>query len=181
PKAGKPIPSRRPNTREGRAVSLAPRNASTRGQAGDSATKFLALPTEDGAFSDMLFAQKSAADKRADFRTALRAGRLLRLPGAVSPLVALLIERQGFEGVYVSGAALSADLALPDVGLTTLTEVAQRGRAIARVTALPALIDADTGFGEAMNAARTVQELEELGLCGCHIGDQVNPDSCGRL
>jgi methylisocitrate lyase len=129
----------------------------------------------------MLFTEKSAAEKRADFRAALATGRLLRFPGAHAPLVALEVERQGFDGVYISGAALSADLALPDIGLTTLTEVAQRGRQIARVTALPALIDVDTGFGEAMNAARTVQELEELGIAGCHLEDQVNPKRCGHL
>ena len=129
----------------------------------------------------MLFTEKSAAEKRADFRAALATGRLLRFPGAHAPLVALEVERQGFDGVYISGAALSADLALPDIGLTTLSEVAQRGRQIARVTALPALIDVDTGFGEAMNAARTVQELEELGIAGCHLEDQVNPKRCGHL
>ena len=93
----------------------------------------------------------------------------------------MLIERHGFEGVYVSGAVLSNDLGLPDAGLTTLTEVAQRGRAIARVTELPAIIDADTGFGESMNAARTVSELEDHGLCGCHFEDQQNPKRCGHL
>jgi methylisocitrate lyase len=129
----------------------------------------------------MLFPTKSVAEKRAEFRAALRSGKLLRFPGAFSPLVAMLIERQGFEGVYVSGAALSANLGLPDVGLTTLTEVAERGRTIARATALPAIIDADTGFGEPMNAARTVQECEELGLCGCHFEDQVSPKRCGHL
>ncbi|MPY69853.1 MAG: methylisocitrate lyase [Alphaproteobacteria bacterium] len=129
----------------------------------------------------MLFTEKSAAQKRADFRAALATGRLLRFPGAHAPLVALEVERQGFDGVYISGAALSADLALPDIGLTTLSEVTQRGRQIARVTNLPALIDVDTGFGEAMNAARTVQELEELGLAGCHLEDQVNPKRCGHL
>ena len=129
----------------------------------------------------MLFPTKSAAQKRADFRASLRSGKLLRFPGAFSPLVSRLIERQGFEGVYISGAVLSADLALPDVGLTTLTEVAQRGRAIARATAVPAIIDGDTGFGEPMNAARTVQEFEELGLCGCHFEDQLNPKRCGHL
>jgi methylisocitrate lyase len=96
-------------------------------------------------------------------------------------LVSPLIERHGFEGVYISGAVLSADLALPDVGLTTLSEVAQRGCAIARVTSLPAVIDADTGFGEPLNAARAVQEFEELGLCGCHLEDQLNPKRCGHL
>lgn len=129
----------------------------------------------------MLFTSKSASQKRAEFRAALRSGALLRFPGAFSPLVALLIERQGFEGVYVSGAVLSADLALPDVGLTTLSEVAQRGRAIARVTTLPAIIDADTGFGEPLSAARAVQEFEEFGLCGCHFEDQLNPKRCGHL
>jgi len=129
----------------------------------------------------MLFTRKPAAQKRADLRAALASGKLLRFPGAFSPLVALAIERHGFEGVYVSGAALSADLALPDIGLTTLTEVAQRGRAIGRVTALPSIIDADTGFGEPLNAARTVQEFEEAGLCGSHFEDQVNPKRCGHL
>ena len=129
----------------------------------------------------MLFTATPSAQKRADFRTALRSGKLLRFPGAFSPLAALLIERHGFQGVYISGAVLSADLALPDIGLTTLTEVAQRGRAVARATNLPAIIDADTGFGEPMNAARTVQEFEELGLCGCHFEDQLNPKRCGHL
>lgn len=129
----------------------------------------------------MLFAQKTAAQKRADLRAALATGKLLRFPGAHAPIVALVIEEQGFDGVYISGAALSAELGLPDIGLTTLTEVAQRGRQIARVTELPAIIDVDTGFGEAMNAARTIQELEELGLAGCHLEDQVNPKRCGHL
>ncbi len=129
----------------------------------------------------MLFARKSPAQKRADFRAGLKSGKLLRFPGAFSPLVSMLIERQGFDGVYVSGAVLANDLGLPDVGLTTLSEVSQRGRAIARATELPAIIDADTGFGEPMSAARTVQELEELGLCGCHFEDQQNPKRCGHL
>jgi methylisocitrate lyase len=129
----------------------------------------------------MLFATKSATDKRADFKKALGSGKLQVFPGAYSPLVALEVERHGFDGIYISGAALSADLALPDVGLTTLSEVAQRGRQIARVTALPALIDVDTGFGETMSAARTIQEMEEMGICGCHLEDQVNPKRCGHL
>jgi methylisocitrate lyase len=129
----------------------------------------------------VLIAKKSVEQKRKDFRAALKSGELLRVPGAFSPLVAMLIERQGFEGVYVSGAALSADLGLPDIGLTTLSEVAARGGAIARATDLPALIDADTGFGEALNVARTIQTLEDAGLCGCHLEDQVNPKRCGHL
>jgi methylisocitrate lyase len=129
----------------------------------------------------VLSAVPSPQTKRAELRAALRSGRLLRFPGAFSPLVAMAIERQAFEGVYVSGAALSADLGLPDIGLTTLDEVARRGEAIARATRLPALIDADTGFGEPLNVARTVRMLEAAGLCGCHLEDQVNPKRCGHL
>jgi methylisocitrate lyase len=129
----------------------------------------------------MLQATKSAPDKRKDFRAALKSGKLLRFPGGFSPLVAMVIQRHGFEGVYVSGAALSADLGLPDIGLTTLSEVAARGGAIARATDLPVLIDADTGFGEALNMARTIQTLEDAGICGCHLEDQVNPKRCGHL
>jgi methylisocitrate lyase len=122
-----------------------------------------------------------AAQKRAQFRAALESGRLQRFPGAFSPLVAKLVAEIGFDGVYVSGAVLSADLGLPDIGLTTLTEVSARGAQIAGVTDLPTLIDADTGFGEPMSAARTVTVLEDAGLAGCHLEDQENPKRCGHL
>ncbi|MEO6534138.1 MAG: methylisocitrate lyase [Pseudolysinimonas sp.] len=122
-----------------------------------------------------------AHQKRANFRAALATGKLLRMPGAFNPLSAQLIQDKGFEGVYVSGAVLAADLGLPDIGLTTLTEVSQRAGQIARVTDLPALVDADTGFGEPMNVARTVQLIEDAGLAGLHIEDQVNPKRCGHL
>ena len=129
----------------------------------------------------MLYSTVPAHEKRAAFRARLATGELLRFPGAFSPLSARLIERKGFEGVYVSGAVLSADLGLPDIGLTTLTEVAGRSAQIARMTDLPALVDADTGFGEPMNVARTVQTLEDAGVAGLHIEDQVNPKRCGHL
>jgi methylisocitrate lyase len=129
----------------------------------------------------LLGATASAADKRAAFRAGLDSGWLQRFPGAFSPLVAKLVTELGFEGVYVSGAALSADLGLPDIGLTTLTEVTARGAQIAAVTDLPTLIDADTGFGEPMSAARTVTVLEDAGLAGCHLEDQINPKRCGHL
>ncbi|WP_280431585.1 methylisocitrate lyase [Nocardia brasiliensis] len=129
----------------------------------------------------LLAATTSAADKRAAFRAGLASGSIQRLPGAFNPLVAKLIQEIGFEGVYVSGAVVSAELALPDIGLTTLSEVTERGRQIARVTDLPVLIDADTGFGEPMSAARTVTLLEDAGLAGCHLEDQVNPKRCGHL
>lgn len=129
----------------------------------------------------MLYSTVPAAEKRRLFRERLASGELLRFPGAFNPLSARLIEQQGFEGVYISGAVLAADLGLPDIGLTTLTEVAGRGQQIARMTDLPAIIDADTGFGEPMNVARTIQTLEDAGLAGTHIEDQINPKRCGHL
>lgn len=129
----------------------------------------------------MLYATTTPADKRAMLRERLVSGELVQFPGAFNPLSAKLIERWGFDGVYVSGAVLSADLGLPDIGLTTLTEVATRIRQIARTAELPVLADADTGFGEPMNVARTVQELEDAGVAALHIEDQVNPKRCGHL
>ncbi|SEA80964.1 MULTISPECIES: methylisocitrate lyase [unclassified Mycobacterium] len=129
----------------------------------------------------LLGSRVSAADKRAALRAALNSGRLQRYPGAFSPLVAKLVSEIGFEGVYVSGAVLSADLGLPDIGLTTLTEVAGRSAQIGAATDLPTLVDADTGFGEPMSAARTITVLEDAGLAGCHLEDQVNPKRCGHL
>jgi methylisocitrate lyase len=129
----------------------------------------------------MLYSTVPAAEKRRLLRERLASGELLRFPGAFNPLSARLIQQKGFEGVYISGAVLSADLGLPDIGLTTLTEVAGRGQQIARMTDLPALIDADTGFGEPMNVARTIQTLEDAGVAGMHIEDQINPKRCGHL
>jgi methylisocitrate lyase len=129
----------------------------------------------------MLGSSTPARAKRIAFRERLASGDLLVMPGAFNPLSAKLIERKGFDGVYISGAALAADLGLPDIGLTTLTEVATRSAQISRMTELPTLVDADTGFGEPMNVARTVQTLEDAGVAGLHIEDQVNPKRCGHL
>jgi methylisocitrate lyase len=129
----------------------------------------------------MLYAKTTAAQKRALLRERLASGELLQFPGAFNPLSAKLIQSKGFDGVYISGAVLAADLGLPDIGLTTLSEVAGRGEQIARMTDLPVLIDADTGFGEPMNVARTVQTLEDAGVAGLHIEDQINPKRCGHL
>jgi len=129
----------------------------------------------------MLYSTVTPADKRVAFRAALATGQLLRFPGAFNPLSAALIQDKGFEGVYISGAVIAADLGLPDIGLTTLSEVATRAGQIARMTDLPCLVDADTGFGEPMNVARTVQTLEDAGLAAIHIEDQVNPKRCGHL
>lgn len=129
----------------------------------------------------MLYSRKAPTAKRADLRAALNHGGLLRFAGAFSPVVAQLIEEIGFDGVYLGSSMLSADLGLPDIGLVTLSEAASRGGAISRVTALPTLIDIDTGYGETVNVARAMQELEDAGLAGLHLEDQINPKRCGHL
>lgn len=129
----------------------------------------------------MLHSTVTPHDKRVAFRAGLGSGTIQRLPGAFTPLSVRMIEEKGFEGVYISGAVLSNELGLPDIGLTTLTEVAGRAAQIARNTDLPALVDADTGFGEPINVARTVHVIEDAGMAGLHIEDQVNPKRCGHL
>jgi methylisocitrate lyase len=129
----------------------------------------------------MLHTLTTTQEKRRKFRAALKSGKLQRFPGAFSPLVAKLIEDLEFEGVYISGAVISNNLGLPDIGLTTLTEVSQTGLAISRVTDLPTIIDADTGFGETTNVARSIQVFEDAGVCAVHLEDQVNPKRCGHL
>ncbi|CAM5374860.1 MULTISPECIES: methylisocitrate lyase [Streptomyces] len=129
----------------------------------------------------MLHTRTTPAERRRALRERLATGRLLPMPGALNPLSARLIQDTGFEAAYLSGAVLAADLGLPDIGLTTSTEIAARAQQTTRATDLPVLIDADTGFGEPMNAARTVQLMEDAGLAGLHLEDQVNPKRCGHL
>ncbi|MFI7102147.1 methylisocitrate lyase [Streptomyces sp. NPDC050161] len=129
----------------------------------------------------MLHTRTTPAGRRRALRERLATGRLLTVPGALNPLSARLIQDTGFEAAYLSGAVLAADLGLPDIGLTTSTEIAARAQQTTRATDLPVLIDADTGFGEPMNAARTVQLMEDAGLAGLHLEDQVNPKRCGHL
>jgi methylisocitrate lyase len=105
----------------------------------------------------------------------------LALPGVFSPLVGRIAERLGFRAVYLSGAALSASAALPDVGLVTLTEFVEAARSITAATSLPLLCDADTGFGEALNVERTVRLFESAGVAGIHLEDQQLPKRCGHL
>ncbi len=119
--------------------------------------------------------------KRAELKNQLASGKTLRFIGAYSPLVATLIEKLSFEGVYVSGAVLANDLGLPDIGLTTQDEVAYRSRQINRITSLPSLVDIDTGFGETMNFARTIEKMEDAGIAAVHFEDQTNPKRCGHL
>lgn len=129
----------------------------------------------------MLYSTTTPAQKRIALREMLTPGAARQFPGAFNPLSARLIAEKGFDGIYISGAVLANELGLPDIGLTSLSEVATRAGQIARMSDLPAIVDADTGFGEPMNVARTIQELEYAGLAGCHIEDQFNPKRCGHL
>ena len=102
-------------------------------------------------------------------------------PGVFSPSVAKLAEKAGFAALYFSGAGFSSLLALPDLGITTLSEVAQAVRQITSRVSAPLIVDADTGFGEALNVSRTVEELKAAGAAAIHIEDQVLPKRCGHL
>ena len=126
----------------------------------------------------MHFTKKNSSEKRLDFVKKLQSKKLLRFPGAYNPLCAKLIEEIGFDGVYISGGVMSNDLGLPDIGLTTLNEVNYRAGQISRVTDLPTIVDADTGF---KNCKTTINSFEEKGLAGCHIEDQIAEKRCGHL
>ncbi len=104
------------------------------------------------------------------------------MPGVFNASIARQVERAGFDAVYISGAGLcNATAGVPDVGLLTMSEVVLLAGYVARVVKIPCIVDADTGFGGAENAARTVCELEAAGLAGCHIEDQEFPKRCGHL
>lgn len=105
----------------------------------------------------------------------------LMVPGAFNPLVAKLAEQVGFQAAYLSGAALSASLGVPDIGLLTLTEFVDHAHAIVQATSLPLISDADTGFGESLNVERTVRLFESAGVAGIHLEDQQLPKRCGHL
>src|SRR6478672_4804658 len=108
--------------------------------------------------------------------------RCVAMPGVPNASMARQVERAGFDAVYISGAGLANCTAgLPDVGLLTLNEVATLAGFIARAVRIPAIVDADTGFGGAENVGRTIYELERAGLAGCHLEDQEFPKRCGHL
>jgi len=104
------------------------------------------------------------------------------MPGVANAAMARQVEQVGFDAVYISGAGMAnATAGLPDIGLLTLIEVVQLAGYIAKAVKIPAIVDADTGFGGSENVARTVRELEAAGLAGCHIEDQEFPKRCGHL
>jgi len=126
----------------------------------------------------MHFTKKNSFEKRKDLINKLKTKKLLKFPGAYNPLTAKLITEINFDGIYISGAVMANDLGIPDIGLTKLEEVVYRAKQIARVTDLPSIVDADTGFGD---CKKTVEDFEKVGLSGCHIEDQVEQKRCGHL
>jgi len=127
---------------------------------------------------DMHFTKKNSSEKRTDLKNKLKKQKLLRFPGAYNPLTAKLITEIGFDGIYISGGVMSNDLGIPDIGLTTLREVSYRANQISRVSDLPSIVDADTGF---KNCSKTIETFESLGIAGCHIEDQIDEKRCGHL
>ena len=126
----------------------------------------------------MHFTKKKPSEKRIELKNKLKKQKILRFPGAYNPLTAKLIKEIGFDGVYISGAVMANDLGIPDIGLTTLKEVSYRANQISRVTDLPSIVDADTGFGD---CKKTIETFEQLGLSGCHVEDQIDEKRCGHL
>ena len=126
----------------------------------------------------MHFTKKNPSEKRIELKNKLKKQKILKFPGAYNPLTAKLIAEIGFDGVYISGAVMANDLGIPDIGLTTLKEVSYRANQISRVTDLPSIIDADTGFGD---CKKTIETFEQLGLSGCHVEDQIDEKRCGHL
>jgi len=129
---------------------------------------------------EMIFKNVTAKEKRKKLKESLESS-CLRFIGSFSPLVSRMIEEKNFDGIYVSGAIVSSFKGWPDVGLTTLMEVAEKAEELTKQSKLPSIVDVDTGFGDIVNVARTVYEFESKGLSACHMEDQVFPKRCGHL
>ncbi|UFZ02662.1 methylisocitrate lyase [Bradyrhizobium ontarionense] len=115
------------------------------------------------------------------FRELLKRPGILRLPGAHNGMAALQAKAAGFDGLYLSGAAMTASMGLPDLGIITVEEVAFFIRQIVRASGLPLLVDADTGYGEALNVMHAVRVFEDAGAGALHLEDQLLPKKCGHL
>jgi methylisocitrate lyase len=115
------------------------------------------------------------------FRALLDRPQILRMPGAHLGIAALLAKEAGFEALYMSGAAMSATMGLPDLGMITVDDVAFHIRQVARASSLPILVDGDTGYGEALNVMHMVRAFEEAGAGAVHLEDQLLPKKCGHL
>lgn len=130
---------------------------------------------------DWLEGTTGPTDHPAALRALLRRPEAVAAAGAHDGMSAALAKRAGFEALYLSGAALSASMALPDLGLLTLEDVRHAAQQVVRASGLPLLVDCDTGFGETLNVMRTVRELEAVGVACIQIEDQHIPKKCGHL
>ena len=126
----------------------------------------------------MHFVEKDLTQKRIELDTKLKSNKILRVPGAYTPLTAKLIEEIGYDAVYVSGGVMANDLGFPDIGLTTLQDVSTRSYLISRVTNLPTIVDIDTGF---KSCKETIETFEEFGVAAVHLEDQIEQKRCGHL
>ena len=126
----------------------------------------------------MHFVKKDPSQKRSYLVEKLKTQKILRVPGAYSPLTAKLIEEIGYDAVYVSGGVMANDLGFPDIGLTTLQDVSTRSYLISRVTNLPTIVDIDTGF---KSCKETIETFEEFGVAAVHLEDQIERKRCGHL
>src|SRR3954469_16991234 len=115
------------------------------------------------------------------FRALVEAGGIVEIPGAHNGMAALQAKAAGFDAVYLSGAAMTASMGLPDLGMITVDEVCFFVRQVARATWLPVLVDGDTGYGEALNVMHMVRSFEDAGAGAVHIEDQLLPKKCGHL
>jgi methylisocitrate lyase len=115
------------------------------------------------------------------FRALLKRGGILQMPGAYNGLSALQAREQGFESLYLSGAAMSASMGLPDLGVLTVDDVCFFIRQVSRASALPILVDGDTGYGETLNVMHMVRSFEDAGAAAVHLEDQQMPKKCGHL
>src|SRR6516225_9491527 len=115
------------------------------------------------------------------FRALLQRPEILQLPGAHNGMAALQAKAAGFDALYLSGAAMTASMGIPDLGIITVEEVTFFVRQIVRAAGLPLLVDGDTGYGEALNVMHMVRTFEEAGAGAVHIEDQVLPKKCGHL
>jgi 2-methylisocitrate lyase-like PEP mutase family enzyme len=117
---------------------------------------------------------------KVNLRERLSSPGIIRMPSAIDPLSAMLIERAGFDAVHVTGSGIARSFGFPDIGLVTMTEMIDRTRAIVRAVNCPVIADADTGYGNAINVMRTVAEFESAGASAIHLEDQVTPKKCGH-
>ncbi len=115
------------------------------------------------------------------FRALVEAGGMVQIPGAHNGMAALQARAAGFDAVYLSGAAMTASMGLPDLGMITVDEVCFFVRQVSRAAGLPALVDGDTGYGEALNVMHMVRSFEDAGAGAVHIEDQLLPKKCGHL